>query len=63
MLLAARKSPMYLRDRLSGFLPAESRDFYDVMPLPSMHTDSRASGAANARPGAAVPRLKVAWFK
>ncbi len=59
VLLAARKSPMYLRDRLSGFLPAESRDFYDVMTLPTIHPDTSSSAPANARPDAPGPKLKV----
>ena len=35
VLLSARKSPMYLQDRLNGFLPVESRNFYDVMATPA----------------------------
>jgi chemotaxis protein MotA len=58
-LLAAKKSPMYLRDRLSGFLPAGSRDFYDVMASPASHADVRAARVASATRERASPRLKV----
>lgn len=58
VLLAAKKSPMYIRDRLSGFLPVEFRDFYDVMAAPTTDGDSRLPSADTAR-GQAVPRLKV----
>ena len=59
VLLAARKSPMYLRDRLSGFLPAESRDFYDVLAPPSIRADSTVQGDANTMRGQTASRLKV----
>ena len=37
VMLVAKKSPMYVQDRLNGFLRPESRDFFDVtkpMPMP-----------------------------
>ncbi len=59
VLLAAKKSPMYIQDRLSGFLPAEFRDFYDVMAASTTDGDSKLPGANAVVRGQAVPRLKV----
>ena len=56
VMLAAKKSPMHLRDRLSGFLPAGSGDFYDVM-MPSGADDETQT--ARARRDRALLRLKV----
>jgi chemotaxis protein MotA len=57
VLLAAKKSPMYIRDRLSGFLPAGSRDFYDVLASSVTHEDVRTANAAG--PARDHPRLRL----
>jgi chemotaxis protein MotA len=58
-LLAAKKSPMQVRDRLSGFLPAGSRNFYDVMASPITNDELRPARVAGAARDRAPPRPKL----
>jgi chemotaxis protein MotA len=57
VMLAAKKSPMYIQDRLSGFLPAGSRTFYDVMASPVANV--RTTRAGDTARTLVLPSLKV----
>jgi chemotaxis protein MotA len=46
VMLVSKKSPMYVQDRLNGFLRPESHDYFDIIKAKSMPQGKAAANAA-----------------